>query len=104
MLLTFDTFKIKRASWRNTREREFKTKNTKGCAFKERLQNMKEKNETLVQFLMSKEVKANLLIICKANRQAIFTLSSLGCHREPREPYNIVDLVLLMMMNRCEVH
>ncbi|WAR19243.1 LOXH1-like protein [Mya arenaria] len=27
---------IKRASWRNTREREFKTKNTKGCAFKER--------------------------------------------------------------------
>ncbi|WAR24862.1 hypothetical protein MAR_038531, partial [Mya arenaria] len=43
--------------------------------------------------------KANLLIICKANRQAIFTLSSLGCHREPREPYNIVDLVLLMMMN-----
>ncbi|WAR14848.1 hypothetical protein MAR_004953 [Mya arenaria] len=30
------TGQIKRASWGNTREREFKTKNTKGCAFKER--------------------------------------------------------------------
>ncbi|WAR06299.1 hypothetical protein MAR_021668, partial [Mya arenaria] len=69
--------KIKRALWRNTREREFKPKKTKGCPFKERLQNMKEKNETLVQFLFSKEVKAYQLKIMQgkqaSNLYTIFT-------------------------------